>query len=104
MSEKWVEPPRVQEAFEYLQGRSSVTVSFERGPYSRPTYLVIKGAGRVWVLSWSNCRPAATKWRVGERGVVKAWQGRDGLAHCRYFATAKEAADYLIGELRGEGL
>lgn len=99
---------RVWEAAAYLEGRSSVEVIVGRATLRwRELAVIVRGAGRIWEVRYagSAARPAA-RWRVAEVGERKTWQGKmiPAMVRRRYFDSAKRAAEYLIGELRGVGL
>lgn len=112
MNLRYGKPPKrsakIWEAAQYLEGRSSVTVTVGHATLrGGGLAVIVQGAGRIWEVRYagSAARPAS-RWRVAEVGERKTWRGEmtPAMVRRRYFGSAKAATDHLIGELRGVGL
>jgi hypothetical protein len=92
---------RLRDAVECLSGRRGLSITYKK----RRADIVSPAHRDFWFIDYNSNR-AKGAWRVALASPphVLLWGGQEKTHRKRYFATAKEATDFLIGELRGEGL
>lgn len=91
----------LRDAVEPLAARRSIRVVHEKAR----ARIVADAVRDFWTLDYRRER-AAGQWRVtlASPASVGIWGGQEKTHRKCYFATAKAALDFLLGELRGEGL